>query len=71
MRLLPYQVPDEAARELERCYKDLGVKATQLFSNVNGEPLFLDKFDPLFAMANELGAALPDAPHRPVDGGAS
>jgi aminocarboxymuconate-semialdehyde decarboxylase len=53
MASLPYQVPDEAAKELERCYKDLGVKATQMFSNVNGEPLFLDKYDPIFAMANE------------------
>ena len=50
---LPYQAPDEAAKELERCYKDLGVKGIQMFSNVNGEPLFLDKFDPIFALANE------------------
>jgi len=50
---LPYQAPDEAAKELERCYKDLGVKGIQMFSNVNGEPLFLDKYDPIFSMANE------------------
>ena len=50
---LPFQDPDEAARELERAYKDLGAKCTQLFSNINGEPLFLPKFDPLFSMWNE------------------
>ena len=49
---LPYQVPDEAEKELERCYKDLGVKGVQVFSNVNGDPLFLDKFDGLWEMTN-------------------
>jgi predicted TIM-barrel fold metal-dependent hydrolase len=53
MAALPYQAPDEAAKELERCYEDLGVKGIQMFSNVNGEPLFLDKYDAIFAMANE------------------
>lgn len=53
MAALPYQAPDEAAKELERCYKDLGVKGIQMFSNVNGDPLFLDKYDAIFALANE------------------
>ena len=51
---LPYQAPDEAVKELERCRNDLGVKGIQVFSNVNGEPLFLDKFDSLWAAANDL-----------------
>jgi predicted TIM-barrel fold metal-dependent hydrolase len=50
---LAFQAPDEAAKELERAYTDLGAKCTQLFSNINGEPLFLPKFDPLFSMWNE------------------
>ena len=50
---LPFQAPDEAAKELERSYKDLGAKSTQVFSNINGEPLFLPKFDQLFALWNE------------------
>jgi aminocarboxymuconate-semialdehyde decarboxylase len=54
MAALPYQVPDEAAKELERCHKELGVKGIQMFSNVNGKPLFLDEFDPIFAMAGEF-----------------
>jgi aminocarboxymuconate-semialdehyde decarboxylase len=51
---LPWQAPDEAVKELERCHRDLGVKGIQVFSNVNGEPLFIDKFDPIWALANEL-----------------
>jgi aminocarboxymuconate-semialdehyde decarboxylase len=51
---LPWQAPDEAVRELERCHNDLGVKGIQVFSNVNGETLFIDKFDPIWALANEL-----------------
>jgi aminocarboxymuconate-semialdehyde decarboxylase len=51
---LPWQAPDEAVKELERCYKDLGVKGIQVFSNVNGEPLFFDKFDPVWSLANAL-----------------
>ncbi|MDO8485394.1 MAG: amidohydrolase family protein [Candidatus Limnocylindrales bacterium] len=51
---LPWQAPDEAVKELERCHKDLGAVGIQAFSNVNGEPLFFDKFDPIWALANEL-----------------
>jgi aminocarboxymuconate-semialdehyde decarboxylase len=54
MAALPYQAPEEAAKELERCHKELGVKGIQMFSNVNGKPLFLDEFDPIFAMASEF-----------------
>jgi aminocarboxymuconate-semialdehyde decarboxylase len=50
---LPWQAPDEAVKELERCHKDLGAVGIQVFSNVNGEPLFYDKFDPIWAVANE------------------
>jgi predicted TIM-barrel fold metal-dependent hydrolase len=50
---LPYQAPDEAAKELERCHKDLGVVGIQMFSNVNGDPLFLDKYDAIFNLANQ------------------
>lgn len=53
MANLPYQDPDAAAKELERCYKELGAVGIQMFSNVNGEPLFLEKYDPIFAMASE------------------
>lgn len=50
---LPYQVPDEACRELERCHKDLGVKGIQMFSNCQGDVMFDPKFDGIFALADE------------------
>ena len=50
---LPYQDVDAACKELERCYKDLGVKGIQMFSNCNGEVMFQEKFDPIFEMAGE------------------
>ena len=53
MAALPYQAPEEAAKELERCYRDLGVKGIQVFSNVNLDPLFLEQFDPIWSMASE------------------
>lgn len=53
MANLPYQDPDAACKELERCYKELGVKGIQMFSNVGGEPLFLKKYDPIFALASD------------------
>jgi len=64
---LAFQAPDEAAKELERAYKDLGAKCNPALSNINGEPLFLSKFDPLFSMWNEVGDAGPAAPDGPVD----
>lgn len=53
MANLPYQDADAAAKELERCYKELSVKGIQMFSNVQGEPMFLEKYDPIFEMASE------------------
>jgi aminocarboxymuconate-semialdehyde decarboxylase len=67
--VLPFQAPDEAAKELERCHKDLGVKGIQLFSNINGDPLFLDKYDALFAMANELDLPFLMHPTVPLTAG--
>ena len=48
---LPYQDVDESCKELERCKKDLGFKGVQMFSNCQGEPMFLEKFAPIFRMA--------------------
>ena len=52
---LPYQDVDAACKELERCYRDLGVKGVQMFSNCNGEVMFQEKFDPIFKMAGDYG----------------
>ena len=40
---LPYQDPEEACKELERCH-DMGCVGIQCFSNFNFEPIFLEKF---------------------------
>ncbi|MHB0980241.1 MAG: amidohydrolase family protein [Thermoleophilia bacterium] len=53
---LPYQDPDAACEEFERCIK-MGAKGYQLFSNFNQEPVFLEKFHPIYAIANEHNLA--------------
>jgi len=45
---LPMDKPDLAAKELERTLKDLKLCGVQLFSNVNGKPLDLPEFRPIF-----------------------
>jgi aminocarboxymuconate-semialdehyde decarboxylase len=52
MASLPYQAPDEACKELERCHK-MGCVGIQLFSNINGEPVFLEKFHGIYDLANK------------------
>lgn len=49
---LPYQDPDEACKELERCY-DMGCRGIQMFSNLNGDPLFLEKYHGIYELANK------------------
>ncbi len=50
---LPMNKPDAAARELERCLKDLKYCTLQIFSNVNGKPLDLPEFRPIFQIMAE------------------
>ncbi len=50
---LPYQNMEEAMKELERAYKDLGIKGIMLFSNINGKSLSSPEFEPIFAQASE------------------
>jgi predicted TIM-barrel fold metal-dependent hydrolase len=45
---LPMDKPDAAARELERSIRDLKLIGVQIFSNVNGKPLDLPEFRPIF-----------------------
>ena len=53
MACLPYQDPDEACYELERCINDLGVKGIQMFSNCQGTVMFDPRFDGIFKLAND------------------
>jgi len=50
---LPYQDVAEAVKELERAYKDLGVKGIMMFSNINGKPIASPEFYPIYAKAQE------------------
>jgi len=52
MASLPYQDVKEACKELERCHQ-MGCVGIQMFSNVNGEPVYLEKFHPIYEFANK------------------
>jgi aminocarboxymuconate-semialdehyde decarboxylase len=52
---LPYQDVNEAVKELERAYKELGVKGITIYSNLNLKPLFSPEFYPIYAKAEEYG----------------
>ncbi len=52
------QAPDEAARQLERIMRVHGLQGAEIATHVNGTPLGDRRFDPFFAAAEELGAAL-------------
>ena len=55
---LPMQAPDMAARELERCVKELGMDGVQIGSHINDWNLDVEQLDPFYAAAEELGAAI-------------
>ncbi|WP_454631895.1 amidohydrolase family protein [Bradyrhizobium cenepequi] len=66
---LPTPVPDQAARELERCIKDLKFKGAMVHGLTNG--LFIDdkRFWPIFEMAEKLDVPIylhPSVPHPEV-----
>ncbi len=45
---MPMNNPDAAAAEIDRAIKDLKAVGVQIFTNVNGKPLDLPEFRPLF-----------------------
>jgi aminocarboxymuconate-semialdehyde decarboxylase len=55
---VPLQDPDLAARELERCVRDLGLQGVQIGTHVNDWNLDQPALFPFFQRAQELGAAL-------------
>ncbi len=48
---LPYQDVKESLEELERAYKELGVKGIMMFSNINGKPIYSKEFLPIYEAA--------------------
>ena len=55
---VPLQDPDLAARELERCVKELGLSGAQIGTHVNHWNLDEPALFPFFQCAQDLGAAL-------------
>lgn len=55
---LPMNNPEASVKEMERCHGELNAKAFQIFTNVNGEPLDLPKFYPVFETAARLDVPL-------------
>jgi len=63
---LPLNDPAASVRELERAMTQLGLPGAMLFGNVNGVPLADERFWPLYAKADELGAVLYIHPTHPA-----
>jgi aminocarboxymuconate-semialdehyde decarboxylase len=55
---VPMQDPSLAARELERCVRELKLKGVIISSHVNGTELGEARFKPFWAKAEQLGAAI-------------
>jgi aminocarboxymuconate-semialdehyde decarboxylase len=63
---LPLCDPDASVTELRRAVTELHFPGAMLFSNVNGVALADDRFLPLYAEADRLGAVLHIHPTSPV-----
>ena len=55
---LPLQHPDLAVRELDRAVTELGLRGVSVSTNVDGRELADPLFDPVWAAAADLGAAV-------------
>jgi aminocarboxymuconate-semialdehyde decarboxylase len=65
---LPYQDVDEALKELDRAYNDLGVKGIAMLSHVNFKPLSSEEFFPIYEKASEYGLPVLIHPGVPFTG---
>jgi len=50
---LPFQDVKESLKELERAYRELGVKGIMMFSNIKGVPIYSKKFFPIYEAAED------------------
>jgi 2,3-dihydroxybenzoate decarboxylase len=62
---IPPQAPEAAAKELERAIEKLGMKGAVINSHTKGEYLDNEKFWPIFAAAESLGAPIYLHPREP------
>ncbi len=66
---LPIQAPDEAAKEFERCVRQLGFKGTNINGHTRGRYLDDPFFSPILACADALRVPIylhPTVPYKPV-----
>ena len=61
---LPMNAPDEAAREAERSFKELGASGLQIHTNVLGAPLDEERFVPIYEVAAKFGRPVMLHPSR-------
>lgn len=65
---VPLQSPDDAATELRRCMNDLGLKGVMILTNVDGEEVGADRFEPFWRAAEETGALVMIHPNGFTEG---
>jgi aminocarboxymuconate-semialdehyde decarboxylase len=63
---LPLQDVKGSVKELERAYKELGVRGVTFFSNINGIPIYSSKFLPLYEAAEAYEMPLFIHPSPPL-----
>jgi aminocarboxymuconate-semialdehyde decarboxylase len=63
---LPYQDIDASLREIDRAYKELGLKGIKMFSNINGKPISSPEFLPIYAKAEEYDLPVFVHPSSPM-----
>jgi len=66
---LPIQAPNEAAKEFERCVRQLGFKGCNINGHTRGRYLDEAFFAPILATAEALGTPIylhPTVPHKPI-----
>jgi len=62
------QSPDDAAAELKRCMGELGLKGVMILTNVDGEEVGAERFEPFWRAAEETGALVMIHPNGFTEG---
>lgn len=65
---VPLQSPDDATAELKRCMNDLGLKGVMILTNVDGEEVGAERFEPFWRTAEETGALVMIHPNGFTEG---
>lgn len=62
------QSPEDAATELKRCVNELGLKGVMILTNVDGEEVGANRFEPFWRTAEETGALVMIHPNGFTEG---